>query len=117
MLSVTIEGKNPEALLHNLDELSSTLRKGLYGHPKPEVKQSATIELKEVSTLAPTQGPAPEPTCEVTVGMVQEACRDAANTVGMPRVKEVISSFGVSKVGDLPADKRAELIEKVKALV
>lgn len=69
--------------------------------------------LKEVVTLYANVTPAPPATFEPTPVAMEEAVKAYGRAKGFPAARTLLDEYTKGKIGDVPAEKRAELYAKL----
>lgn len=78
-----------------------------------EVKK--TVQAKEAHTPAPEEKPVPKET-PITLEQVRKVLAGKSMEGYREEVKDLITSLGVNRLSDVPADKYEELLDKAEAL-
>jgi hypothetical protein len=80
----------------------------------PEQKPGQKPAKPEQKPVKPEQKPDPQP--EVSLEAVRAKLADLSRNGKRSQVKELIQSFGVKKLTEIPKDKLGELMEKVREI-
>lgn len=83
-----------------------------------EVNESSEKQSEEIPTNGPKNRETGESTSEtkVTLSEIVELAKEKATLVGREKVKDLISTFGVSKISEIPEDKFPEFKEGLETL-
>lgn len=79
--------------------------------------QPVAIKNAPAKKAAKAEAPAPAPeTKAITLEQVRAKLAEVSNAGKKNEVKELLTSYGVSKLTDLPAEKYSELLAEAEAL-
>lgn len=81
------------------------------------VDQPVVVKNAPAKKAAKAESPAPAPEAKaITLEQVRAKLAEVSNAGKKNEVKELLTSYGVSKLTDLPAEKYSELLAEAEAL-
>lgn len=108
---------NAPGLETAIQDLAQALREGgIYQtrpQPKAEETQKDQVEHKEESTKPETQS---DSAPSISLETVRTKLAELSQAGKQPQVKSLITSFGVERLSDIPAEHYEELLEKASEL-
>jgi len=112
-MNITIKVE-AEELIAAINKLAAavSLNPAVVDQPVAEKKAPAK---KPAKSEAEVPAPAPE-TKAITLEQVRAKLAEVSNAGKKNEVKELLTSYGVSKLTDLPAEKYSELLAEAEAL-
>lgn len=96
------------ALAHSLNNLSASLNL--------EVEQAAEQEVARRMEETKAEAATEKKEQKISLEQVREKLAALAKAGKQEQVKELIASYGASKLTEIPAEKYAELLEKAEAI-
>lgn len=115
-ITITVEAKELVDAIYKLAAAVS-LNPSVVDQPAPEKKAPAKKAVKaEAETPAPEATPAAPQAKGITLEQVRAKLAEVSNAGKKNEVKELLTSYGVSKLTDLPVEKYSELLAEAEAL-
>lgn len=118
-----VENRDVEKDFGNVEKLSDGKKDNETTCPEEnpevqEVNEQSEKQPEEIPTNGPEDRENGESTSEikVTLSEIVELAKEKATLVGREKVKDLISTFGVSKISEIPEDKFPEFKEGLETL-
>jgi hypothetical protein len=112
-MNITIKVE-AEELIAAINKLAAAVSLNPAVIDQPVVVKNAPAK-KPAKAEAPEATPAPEAKA-ITLEQVRAKLAEVSNAGKKNEVKELLTSYGVSKLTDLPAEKYSELLAEAEAL-